>query len=408
MWLWRITITLLLIFFAEFYFVRKTTNSLTVLFPLLNKNTLKKWTFVFLAIINLYPIYLLGRFAYTMLGGQMIFMPDSYLFNFLVLFPFWIWIFLVTQTIILLLPLEAIKLLLFPIYKKFKESLRRGEAKLIIVLVVFFTIYIPARVLYDYYTISIRITEYKNSSLPAALNNFRIVFISDIHADEFTNDTRLEKFVKKVNSTNPDLVLIGGDFISSTPDYIETAATFIGKIKSKYGIYSCVGDHDNWAYRNDTRRSLREITNALQRHNVEMVNNEKRTINVNGAEISIAFITNTYVEGINEKRFDNVIGDGIPGDLKILLVHQPANFLIEEAKKYSFNLLLAGHTHGGQVTFLFPFINLTPTLIETKYVRGDFHFGNLLMVVTRGLGMSLVPLRYNSTPEVTVIMINPL
>lgn len=407
MWLLRITITLLLIFLAEFYFVRKTTTSLNVLFPLLNKNTLKKWAFVFLAIINLYPIYLLVRFVYSMLGGQMIFMPKSPLFDFLVLFPFWIWIFLVTQTIILLFPLEVIKLLLFPIYKRFKETLHRGEARLIIILVVFFAVYIPARVLYDYYTVSIRVTEYKNSTLPAALNNFKLVFISDIHADEFTNDARLKKFVKKVNSTNPDLVLIGGDFISSTPDYIETAANYIGKIKSKYGIYSCVGDHDNWAYRNDTKRSLREITNALQRNNVEMVNNEKRTINVNGAEISIVFITNTYVERINEKRFDKVIGDGLIGDLKILLVHQPANFLVEKAKKYNFNLLLAGHTHGGQVTFLFPFINLTPTLIETKYVRGDFHFGNLLMVVTRGLGMSLVPLRYNSTPEVTVIMINP-
>ena len=138
-----------------------------------------------------------------------------------------------------------------------------------------------------------------------------------------------------------------------------------------------------------------------------MINNKKRTINVNGAKISIAFITSTYVEKINETKFDNVIDNSLSGDLKILLVHQPSNFLVEKAKQYNFNLLLAGHTHGGQVTFLFPFKNLTPTLIETKYVRGDFHFGNLLMVVTRGLGMSLVPLRYNSTPEVTVIMINP-
>ena len=138
-----------------------------------------------------------------------------------------------------------------------------------------------------------------------------------------------------------------------------------------------------------------------------MINNEQRTININGAKISIAFITNTYVEKINETIFDNVVAVGLRGDLKILLVHQPSNFLVEKAKENNFNLLLAGHTHGGQVTFLFPFKNLSPTLIETKYVRGDFHFGNLLMVVTRGLGMSLVPLRYNSTPEVTIIMINP-
>jgi uncharacterized protein len=409
MWLWRIIIALLIIFLAEFYFVKKVTNAANFLFPSLNENKRKKWTVVFLIIINLYPLYLLSAWGFSAMGGKMVFIPESSLFDYLIIFPFWIWIFLVAQCILIFLLSDIIKLLLFPLYKKkkFKEKLRRGEAKFVVVLVAFFIIYIPARVLYDYYTVSIRITEYKNSSLPDALNNFKLVLISDIHADEFTNDARLERFIKKINSTNPDLVLIGGDFISSTPDYIETAAKYVGNIKSKYGVYSCVGDHDNWAYRNDVSRSLREVMQALQKHHVEMINNEQKTINVNGAKISIAFITNTYVERINETRFDKAIGNGLPGDLKILLVHQPSNFLVEKAKENNFNLLLAGHTHGGQVTFLFPFKNLSPTLIETNYVRGDFHFGNLLMVVTRGLGMSLVPLRYNSTPEVTVIMINP-
>ena len=362
---------------------------------------------VFLVIINLYPFYLLSAWLYSTIGGQIIYIPNSPLFDYLVLIPFWIWMFLVIQCLLILIPIEIIKLLLFPFYKRFKEKLRRGEAKFVLALAIFFVVYIPARVLYDYYTVSIRITKYNNTSLPTVLNNFKLVFISDMQADEFTNNARLERFIGKVNSTDPDLVLVGGDFITSTPNYIETSANFSGKIKSKYGVYSCVGDHDNWAYRHNTSRSLSEVMKALKEHNVEMIDNEKRTINVNGAELSIAFITNTYVERINEARFDSVIGNGLSGDLKIMLVHQPSNFLVKKAKQYDFNLLLAGHTHGGQVTFLFPFKNLSPTLIETKYVRGDFHFGKLIMVVTRGLGMSLVPLRYNSTPEVTVIMVNP-
>ncbi len=408
MWLvWRIVLALLVIILTEFYFVKKLTDSLRILFPQLNETKRKRWTTVFLIIINLYPVYLLSAWLYSTIGGQIIFIPNSSLFDYLILIPFWIWMFLIIQCLLILLPLGLIKLLLFPIYKKFKEKLRRGEAKFILALTILFIVYIPARILYDYYTVSIRITEYRDASLPAALKNFKLVFISDMQADEFTNNARLENFIKKVNSTNPDLVLAGGDFITSTPNYIETSAIFAGKIKSKYGVYSCVGDHDNWAYRNNTDRSLREVEQALKEHNVEMIDNEKKTIKINGADISIAFITNTYVEKINQTRFDSVVGNGLSGDLKILLVHQPSNFLVQKAKQYNFNLLLAGHTHGGQVTFLFPFKNLSPTLLETKYVRGDFHFGNLLMVVTRGLGMSLVPLRYNSTPEVTVIMINP-
>ena len=71
----------------------------------------------------------------------------------------------------------------------------------------------------------------------------------------------------------------------------------------------------------------------------------------------------------------------------------------------NYDLFLAGHTHGGQITILFPFVNLTPTLLETKYVKGDFTFDDMNIVVTRGLGMSLAPVRYNSTPEVTLIVL---
>ena len=92
-------------------------------------------------------------------------------------------------------------------------------------------------------------------------------------------------------------------------------------------------------------------------------------------------------------------------DLKIVLIHQPNSQAVQSAARAGYNLFLAGHTHGGQVSFLFPFINLTPTLLETRFVKGDFHFGQMLMIVTRGLGMSLVPMRYNSTPEITVIVL---
>jgi predicted MPP superfamily phosphohydrolase len=91
------------------------------------------------------------------------------------------------------------------------------------------------------------------------------------------------------------------------------------------------------------------------------------------------------------------------GDLKIFLTHQPQPYLIESGQKNNFDLLLAGHTHGGQITFVFPFVQLTPTMLETSYIRGDFWFNSMLMIVSRGLGMSLAPVRYNSTPEITLI-----
>ena len=85
----------------------------------------------------------------------------------------------------------------------------------------------------------------------------------------------------------------------------------------------------------------------------------------------------------------------------LLLSHNPDIFF--EAARRGVDLVLSGHTHGGQLTFLFPFFNPSVTHIETNYVKGDFWFDNMLMVVTRGLGMSLAPIRYNATPEITIV-----
>jgi predicted MPP superfamily phosphohydrolase len=273
------------------------------------------------------------------------------------------------------------------------------------VILVFFFFYVPIRIIYDYKNVSVRIVEYKKDNLPESLNNFKIAFIADIQADKYTDDARLQNFIDKVNSTNPDLVLVAGDLITSTPDYIEKSAEYVGRINSKYGIYSCVGDHDNWAYREDNVKSIREITEAMKKKKVHLIDNSKMEMNINEANVCITFITNTYVETINNKLLDNLAQNSDSSDLKIFLTHQPRNHLIDKAVERNYDLYLAGHTHGGQITLLFPFVYITPTMFETKYIRGDFYFGNMLMTVTRGLGMSLAPIRYNSTPEVTVIVL---
>jgi len=307
---------------------------------------------------------------------------------------------------LLYLLLDLLRLVLFPLYKRYKATLLPIHAKIILMIAILFIIYIPIRVIYDFNTVSLRIVEFKKKNLPEAMRGFKIAFISDIQADRYTNDTRLERFISTVNSTNPDLILIAGDMITSTPNYINTSAKYVGMLKSKYGTYSCIGDHDNWAYWRDNGRSVKEITEALKKNNVQMVDNGRKVFNVNNSEVNVTFVTNTYVETISAATLDSLTQLEKNYDLKIFLSHQPRNKFIDAAVKHNYDLLLAGHTHGGQVTFLFPFYNLSATLIETKYVRGNFKFGDMLMIVTRGLGMSLLPIRYNSTPEVTLITLD--
>lgn len=398
----RILIAVVILFLLQLYFYKKVVLVGKFLFPAFPEKKIKTILYLFLFLLNLYPLLLIINSVYAVITGQSILFPQNTLMDYFVIFPFWIILLIISQTIIVFILVDLIKIILFPFYKKYKPKIISYQAKLFLVIIIFFIIYVPVRVIYDYHSIDIREVEFVKENLPDDLEGFRITFISDLQADRHTNERRLSNYIDAVNSTNPDLVLIAGDVITSTPDYIETAAKFIGKIKSKYGVYSCVGDHDNWAYRRDTRRSIREISEALTKYNVEMVDNDVRNLEINSARIGITFITNTYVETISNELLTKISNENHK-DFKIFLTHQPQKFLINNARENGYDLFLAGHTHGGQITFWFPFIKLSPTLIETKYVKGDFYFDDMLAIINGGLGMSISPVRYNSTPEVVLI-----
>lgn len=402
-----ILIAIVLLFVIEYYFLRKVRSSIKFLFPKIQLSKYKKIIIGIIVYINFYMVLVILAYLYSMIvQGERPVPPENVFFDFIILFPFWLSMLIFVQCGLLFLLLDLLKLIFLPLYKKYKAKLLPIQAKIILAIATLFIVYVPVRVIYDFNTVSLRVVEFKKNNLPDNLKGFKIAFISDIQADRYTNDARLKRFISKVNSTNPDLVLIAGDMITSTPNYINTSAKYVGMLKSKYGIYSCIGDHDNWAYWQDNGRSVKEITEALQKNNVQMIDNGSKIIDVNNSGVRITFITNTYVERISDETLDSLAQLEKNYDLKIFLTHQPRNKFIEAAIKHKYDLLLNGHTHGGQVTFFFPFYNLSATLIETKYVRGDFKFGDMLMIVTRGLGMSLLPLRYNSTPEVTLIVLD--
>ena len=403
MWIiFRLLIGIAILVIVEFYFIKHVNLAIKLFFPDFYQKKFHLVRKIFLIWMNLYPLILIFIFTYFAITGSYLTAPESRIIDYLLIYPFWIFFVLIIQCCLFFIPLDLIKIFSHLFIKKTRAHLLKIRSTLLFLIIGFFIFYIPIRVIYDYNAVSVRKVEYQKENLPPQLENFKIVFISDIQADHFTDEGRLSNYLNKVNSLNPDLILIAGDLITTGPDYIELSAREVGKLKAKHGVYSCVGDHDNWAYRNDYVRSLTEVKSALNYHGVQMIDNKIKTIDVDSAEISITFITNTYVETVPENILDSLSSSN-EGNFKIFLTHQPQEFLIGAAQKNDFDLFLAGHTHGGQITFVFPFVQLTPTMFETQYIRGDFWFGEMLMIVSRGLGMSLAPLRYNSTPEITLI-----
>jgi len=395
----------ILIFLVEFYFFKILSGAIESIIKKIPKSKLKLAIIIVSVILNIYAIFLIVNWCFSQITGVPAYIPENTAFDYFIIYPFWIFILLVIQSDLFFVLIQILKLIFFPIYKYYNIKLKLAESGIILLIIIIFATYIPLNVIHNYNTIQVRTITYNKENISPQLKNFKIVFVSDIHADRYTDPPRLQKFINDINNARPDLVLIGGDLISSSPEYINVAAEYIGKIKAKYGVYSCVGDHENWAFRNNPQKSINIIENALRKYNVKMIDDSQRIVNVNGAQIKITFVTNTYVEHVSKALLDRLTWDTASYALKVLLTHQPHQNVAERASKTGYDLMLAGHTHGGQVTFLFPFINLSPTMLEIKYIRGDFHFGKMLLVVTRGLGMSLVPMRLNSEPEVSIINI---
>jgi predicted MPP superfamily phosphohydrolase len=399
----RLIILIVAAILLEVYFYKKYLNSIRFLF----NTDLKKYKHLIRSVIiylNIYLIIILGYWIWTLFEGlRFRLIIENNLWDYFILYPFWISIMLIIQVSLILLPIDLIKFVTGVIFSKKKEIIKKAACVVTFGVSTFFVFYVPVRVVIDYKFVETRIVEYRLDDSQKDLDGFKIAFIADVQADWYTNDSRLTNFIESINRTNPDLVLIAGDIITNTPNYISKSAEYLGKIKSKYGVYTCVGDHDNWAYRGNVFKSRNAVKQALASKDVTMLDNENLLLQIDSTEIGISFITESYSERVSNRLLDSLSQQVAKTDLSILLTHQPTDRIINRSVENGVDIMLAGHTHGGQITFLFPFINLTPTLLETTNVHGDFWYDDLLLIVNRGLGMSLVPIRYNSTPEVTLI-----
>ncbi len=225
-----------------------------------------------------------------------------------------------------------------------------------------------------------------------------IVHITDLHADEYTGERKMERYIRKVNDANPDLVIFTGDLISSGRDHIEAGADAMAGIKATYGTWFVMGDHDYWV-------STDEIAEALESRGINVLQNENAVIRHNNMVLRITGVTELYSYQVDDLVLDSLLKDGAGEDLHLLASHQSSDRLVERALYNGVHQLLSGHTHGGQIRVRLFFYPVTAVRAETEYVKGTWHMGNMLLNVNSGLGFTLTPVRYNAPAQVSVIRV---
>ncbi len=228
--------------------------------------------------------------------------------------------------------------------------------------------------------------------------NLRIVLAGDIHLDNLTyGEDKLNEIVEKINSLNPDLVLLTGDYISkkkNSPDFdIETAARGLSKIKSTYGVYGAYGNHDNLVGWRKMGRLFEGIGG------VKILRNSSETISINGKKLMIAAIADANTMDVN---ISAALKGAENADGVIFLSHTP-DIIRDIPNKFS--VMLSGHTHGGQIwtpKFMRGFVKRR---YMDKYERGLVLEDGKTLFVTSGLGMSIVPMRFLVPPEIVLLKI---
>lgn len=314
----------------------------------------------------------------------------------LLVYPFWFAVLVMLQTVPLLL---AIDVACVAARRRIgRDRAARYRAFGCLAAIAIFAVYTPARILVERDTLNVNHYDVGPVSGKAPL---RIAFFADLQQDHHTDETQARRVVSLVNGEEPDVVLVGGDWINTGSDYIDDAAKSGGLLKSRLGTFSVRGDHEHFAYR-DQHRSVDEITSALAKHGVDLVHNQVRWIEHDGKRIAVVYLSYNYIYRTPAAEIRSLIERAADADYSILITHQfdkPLGKLVGN----KVDLALIAHTHGGQVNPVVGFVHANIARIETPYVSGRYRLGTTTLIVTSGIGFSIAPFRYASPASIEII-----
>ena len=249
----------------------------------------------------------------------------------------------------------------------------------------------------------IKLTEYiiTSSKVPDSFTCFEIAQVSDLHNTEFGEENT--KLIELLSEVEPHIIVLTGDLIDSRHTDIEIALDFAGKAAQIAPVYYVSGNHEARV------PVYEELNMGLTEAGVTVLENQKVQITRNGESITLMGIQDPsfrtdYLFGDAESISRQAISElqNVSDGFTVLLSHRPE--LFELYVDTGVDLVFSGHAHGGQ--FRLPFIGglVAPNQgFLPKYDAGRFDEGNTTMIVSRGVGNSIIPFRINNPPELVVV-----
>lgn len=234
--------------------------------------------------------------------------------------------------------------------------------------------------------------EVKIAGLPAQFQGMTIAQLSDIHHGRFTGLPYIQSCVEAVNSLKPDLIALTGDFTYGGRGYIEPCVEALKGLEARAGVYAVLGNHDHYVGAGEVARSLRKggfklLIDAVDR------------IEVGGARLWLIGVDDLLTGNTDVNRLMRGLP---PAEPRIVFSHNPD--FIEEfaARGKDLDLMISGHTHGGQIRF--PLIGAPQISSDygQRYAIGLNRKGSMQVYTSRGIGTIVVPVRINCPPEIVL------
>lgn len=228
--------------------------------------------------------------------------------------------------------------------------------------------------------------------LSAAFDGYRIVQISDLHADDWMTGERLSACMQLVNEQQPDLVAITGDFVTWHPNTVGTGLIdALRLLTPRDQTVAVLGNHDHWT-------SAAGVRSILRQSDVLDISNAVHTIERGTEHLHLCGVDDIWEE---QHRLDMVLADLPAAGAAILLAHEP-DFADESAATGRFDLQLSGHSHGGQVVLPLLGPPVLPYLGRT-YPLGLYQVDSMWQYTNRGVGAVSPRVRLNCRPEIAVL-----
>jgi len=224
--------------------------------------------------------------------------------------------------------------------------------------------------------------------LPKAFDGFRVVQLSDVHHGPFSSPEQIEQAVETANRLKPDIIALTGDYISKERHYAAPCAEMLGKLKARHGVFAVLGNHDHWV-------DAALITDLFRAEGIVVLVNEGMRFEKSGSAFWLAGVDDTMV-GLED--ISLALAGARDDEMKLLLAHNP--IILRRAARASVDLVLSGHTHGGQVAIRG---ERNPSRTRRRLLKGLGRQGNTQIYVNRGLGTVVLPIRYGCPPEISLL-----